>query len=385
MTAITVNTYSSSKLGAQAATSAVLYQRNATNILNATAADATNIGTLTTNLTQLNVTGQVTSGNQDDYYNFTLQGNSLKADFTNITNTTGLRVQITDATGTVIADNQGTPAQQTAFTELSLSTGLTANPGVYTAKISYAPTALTGTAQSYNLSLYSGSTFYSSYATTAAAQTKASTYVPVDNTQTFQTSDAQSYSRNAYHTIGETVGNGVNLGWLYEDKSALSVDSQVTNADSSEYYQVTLQKGSDLKLAFNNTTDTSKLDFQLYDATGTTLLADNHGTLAQQAAFAKLTSSTGLAAKPGAFSIKVSYAQGADRTKTQNYNFQLYSGTYYTTKDATTASAESYGHAVLTGNTAVVGYSSASATAAYLTNLSNGNSTDLISALTAFV
>src|ERR1700722_9977941 len=107
--ALTASFFNSGTLGATATGSAVLYQRTAENPLNATSATPTNIGTLISNQTQLDVNSQVTPGNQNDYYTFNYQGNSpLQLDFENLTASDNLRFQLVDSNGNVVADSKGT-------------------------------------------------------------------------------------------------------------------------------------------------------------------------------------------------------------------------------------------------------------------------------------
>ena len=128
--ALTASSFSSSTLNANATANAVLYQRNATNPLNATTASPINIGQLVSNQTQLDVTGQVTSNNQSDYYTFNFQGTApLAAAFDNLTNTDNLRLQLLDSKGNVVADSAGTAAQQIAYVSLTTSPGLTTAAG----------------------------------------------------------------------------------------------------------------------------------------------------------------------------------------------------------------------------------------------------------------
>ena len=150
--------------------------------------------------------------------------------------------------------------------------------------------------------------------------------------------------------------------------------SQLTTADKSDFYNFTLQQGDNLKLSFENSTNTAKARIQIFDATGTQVIADNFGTQAQQQAFADLTSSKGIKASPGQYAVNVSYAPGADTSKKQTYDFQIYSGDNFTNSYRTTASPQTYQNAILSGNPAVVGFNANSAIASYLTNLSNGDS-----------
>lgn len=382
MTALVPSSFSSDSLGVYASTSAVLYQRNATNTLAAQATStATNIGNLITNSTQLDVTGEVAYPNTTQTYQFNLQGNSIKANLQNITNSSDLRYQLKDGSGNIVADSAGNAAQQIAYVDLTTSAGLKTNAGQYTLTVSYAPTAVQNPPQTYAISLYSGNSFDSAYETTAATQTKASQHVAIDNTDTYATSDAQLFSKSAYHTVDEKATTGPNIGWLYQNKTALSVESQVTSTDATDYYNFTFEKGSALKLAFDNSTNTSGLRVQLLDASGTDVIADSAGNTKQQAAYAALTSSTGLNAQTGQYVVKVTYGQTADRTKPQTYDFSLYSGSSYKTLDTTTASAETYGHAVAAGDLGSTSYSSRTAAATYLFNQAQGTTTDVLSVL----
>lgn len=383
--AITAALYSSSALGSLATSSATLYQRTAYNVLNPSLSTAVNIGTLKKDTTQLNVEGAVTSQNPKQYYKFTLDSKNLKLSFDNITASTDLRVQILNSKGKVVADSQGSTSEQISYTLASTSIGMAADAGEYYAVVTYGKSASRVNTQKYHLNLYSGTQFSESYLTTARTQNKATTYVPVDNTQTFSTYDAQLYSRNAFHIIGEKPSDGVNIGWLYENKSSLNVQSQLTTADSVEYYQFTLQKGDNLKMAFNNTTDTSNLRVQILDFSGLRVIADNRGTTAQKEAYESLLSSDGLETKTGQYKVKVTFAPGADKSKKQTYNFQLYSGTHYESSYETIASAQTLGHALLTGNKSIGGYNAKSAVASYLMSEASGRETDPFKIISSYI
>ena len=77
---------------------------------------------------------------------------------------------------------------------------------------------------------------------------------------------------------------------------------------------------------------------QLYDGSGSRILADNQGTTAQQQAYAQLTSSTGLNLSNGKYAVKVTYGTGGDKTQPQNYAIQIGSGTTFTADYRTLAS-----------------------------------------------
>ena len=383
---LSASDFNSTYLNATASTSAQLLQQTKVNQLNATAKTAINAGTLTTNQTQLTINGAITQGNAFDYYTFNLEGTSLKASFTNTTDSTDLRYQVYDTKGNIVADSQGTASQQTAFSSLTSPGGLSAKAGQYTVKVLYAPDAQKNLQQNYQLKFYSGTRFDTSYETTAQTQVKASQIIPVDETNTWATANASLNTVTQNNRIptnnqaSDQAANAVNVGWLSENKTALKIISQLTTADHTDYYSFSFQKGSAIKLDLNNTTALVKqtgLQVQLYDSTGTYLLADSSGTADQKKAYSQLTSSTGLKASSGTYLVRISYAAGASRSNTQNYNFRLSSGTYYSELDQTTAGAQSIKSALLNG-TYTSGYSPATALASYFTS----NTTDnLISSL----
>ena len=150
------------------------YSRQGFNQINTKPASAINIGWLAENKSTLNVNSQLTGSDSTDYYSFTLQtGNNLKFGFnkSGTTNSTDLRVQILDSSGSeIIADSNGTAAQQAAYKSLTTTDGLAAKSGGYIVKISYPPGAAK-TTNSYNFNLYSGTSYSAQYTTIASAQT----------------------------------------------------------------------------------------------------------------------------------------------------------------------------------------------------------------------
>jgi hypothetical protein len=119
---------------------------------------------------------------------------------------------------------------------------------------------------------------------------------------------------------------------------------------------------------------------QLLNVSGTQVLADNQGTAAQQAAYAQLTSSTGFTARTGQYIVNVAYAQGANKSKSQSYNFQLASGGVYTASYQTIAAPQTYANGLLTG-TVKGAYNAATAAASYLNSNSQGTTPDLFQTL----
>jgi len=341
------------------------------------------VGNVAAGETELDVLSGLTATNRAEYFSFNFQsGNTIKLAFNNTTNALAavpLRVQLLDKTGhTVLADSGGTDAQKLAYQKLTSGAGLGAANGQYLVKVSVQEGYAAGTLQSYDFQLFSGSAYGSIYKTTAQLPNANRVNSTVGTSlNVFADYEAQLYSRQAYHTIGEKASDAVNIGWVSENKSALNAVSQLTSANSAQYYGFTLQQGSALKLAFANTTNTTGVRVQLLDISGTHVIADNEGTDAQKTAFTRLTSASGLQSKTGEYRVKVSYGQNADHAKTQNYNFQIYSGERYTSLYKTIASAQTYQNALLSGNTNVAGYSPQAAAVSYLDSLSKGTETDI--------
>jgi hypothetical protein len=157
-----------------ATTTALAYSRQAYNTIGEKAASAVNIGWLQQDKSSLNVLSQLTSADNADYFSFTLQsGNNLKFGFdtTQTATPANFNVQILDSTGSrVIADSQGTPAQQAAYKSLTTTNGLAAAAGSYLVKIGYAANAQKTSSQ-YAFNIFSGTTFAAQYKTIASPQT----------------------------------------------------------------------------------------------------------------------------------------------------------------------------------------------------------------------
>jgi len=377
--------FDSSWLDTRAASSSLIYKRDATNVLNATIDTASNLGELVTDNTQLNVTAQVSRENPTNFYKFTLTGDNLKAGFGNNTGSSDLRVQILNSSGTIVADSSpyGDSDNLAAYALMSTSAGLDLEEGDYYVKVTFDALSYRSVPQAYSLALYSGESFDVSYQTTAKSQTKASQVVKVDNTMTYSLIDALEFSTKTTHLANETVDGAINIGWLYADKSALSVTSQLTSVCKEQFYSLTLQKGENLKVAFNNHTDTSEIRVQLYDSAGVRILADSHGTEAQKAAYAELTSSDGYSAKSGNFIIKLAYALGEPRTD-QIYDFKVFSGNVYDKMYETLVATETAATAIVSGRLGDLNYKATTAT--YLaTQLDKDMDSGLISVLQQFV
>ncbi len=343
---------------------------------------ATQLGTLTTNYSLLQVDSQLNSKSTYQLYKFNLTYNANISLFSGsqLEIPKGIRAQLTDVNGNVIADNYGTPGQIGAFAQLNSSTGLPTDytKGPFYLRTSYAPGTSTSTPISYDLKLGSGQTYSVDYQTTA---TTPAVPTPVDPNGTVASSvtadpNATLGTRTSYNTLDESFAKTINIGFLAENKTRLNVVSQLSNLDSADYYSFNFQTGSALKLDFKNQTSSGKqtIRVQLYDPTGNRLYADSNSTdKTLTANYKALTTAQGLSVKNGTqYVVKVSYANPQPAVKTtQTYEFNLYSGTTFTESDKTTASAQTYINAFLAG-TLPAQYNTASAAAAYLTNISNG-------------
>jgi hypothetical protein len=382
MSLYSASAFDSTALNTSAAPSSLIYQRDVSMPLNSTIEDAANLGSLVFNKTQLDITGQISRENATHFYKFSLDGDNLKLNFLNNTNSAGLKVQILNSSGKVIADSSqyASSTLQDAYEEMNSSDGYDAEAGDYYVKVTFDSMAARSVPQTYSVALYSGTRFVTSYQTTGKSQTKETQKVLIDNTMTYSLLDAKAYETKSTHIANEKPLDAINIGWIYENKTALSISSQITDVCDTQYYIFTLQKGEAFKLAFNNKTDTSDIRVQIMDPTGTKVFADSHGTEAQKEAYAKLTSVEGLTAQDSSqYLIKVEYAQGEEKNK-QIYGFKLYTGTTYDAMYETTVGTESIGTAIANGHFQMK-YSMNEASASYLTAMFNGDDLNIMDAL----
>lgn len=375
--------FTSAFLNATATGAKTLYQRTGYNLVDGSLENSLELGTLKTDQTQLSATATLSRGNASHYYKFNLDGDNLKIDLTSTYGTQAVRIQLYNSSGKVVADSHSSnEILKEAFDSLWSADGLKTKAGEYTIRATYAPTVSRSTNQTYILSLYSGTRFSTSYQTTAKSQTSLNQKVTIDNTLTFTTTDAQEYSTQNVHYVGATIDDALNIGWLYENKSALKVASQLTNVSSSHYYLMTLQKGETLKMAFTNKTDTSEMRVRVTDPTGLVVYADSHGTAKQKEAYEQLVSSDGMAAKKGNYAFTISYADGANKTKSQSYDFYVYSGDHYKSLYETLAMTETVNTALLSGHLSSATVNTKAAAASYLgSQLLSSDTTGLLSIL----
>ncbi len=383
---MTTSMYSASKfnnttLNASAASSSLIYQRDVSMPLNGTRADARDLGALITDKTQLDITGQVSRENATHYYKFTLDGDNLKLNFQNNTSSSALRLQILNKNGTVVADSSSfaSAAKREAYQAITSGDGLDQDAGEYYVKVTFDSTAMRSVPQTYSVALYSGTRFSVSYQTTGKSQTKSSQAVLIDNTMTYSLIDAKGFETKNSHIANAQPADAINIGWIFENKSALSVSSQLTDVCSCQYYMLTLQKGESLKMAFNNKTNTSEMRIQVYDPLGVKLYADSHGTTAQREAYEALQSADGLAVDTGNYLFKVSYAPDQDKKK-QIYELKFYSGNTFDTLYETKVGTESLSAAIANGRWATQ-YNMQNATVAYLQNMADGNEVNIMDAV----
>jgi hypothetical protein len=190
------------------------------------------------------------------------------------------------------------------------------------------------------------------------------------------------YQRAVTNAIGATAASSNSLGYLSTNNSQLEVVGQLTGQDPTDYYNFTFQNSGAVRLNLIGIDGTAPARVQIYDGSGSRILADSQGTTAQQQAYAQLTSSTGLNLTNGKYIVKVTYGTGGDKTQPQNYAIQIGSGTTFSADYRTLASATTVQATLLAGGS--LGYNSLTATASLLTQESNGTSVDIFGTLSQF-
>lgn len=319
--------------------------------------------------TSLQVSSKLTGSSTSQYYKFSLSGADIKLDFKAESPST--RVVLYDKKGKIVADSQGNVRQRANFIALTSGSGLSSKSGDYTLEIAYSKKADTTKDIKYGLKLYTGNSYEAVYKNVVQApEYDTSIYGAIESA-----TDALLFAKSAYNKIDVTAATAITIGWMKQDESMLNVLSQLTKANHTNYYSFTLTEGDNLKFGFNSkrTTDPTQFQVQLLDATGIHVFADSHGTEAQKKAYDKFTSLDGLTAKAGNYVIKTSYAPDVFDRTTQTYEFGIFSGTTYSAKYTTTASAQTYANALLLGE--VGGTARSSAIAAYLTAQMNEDDT----------
>ena len=193
---------------------------------------------------------------------------------------------------------------------------------------------------------------------------------------------ATLYQRAVTNAIGATAAASNNLGYLSTNKSQLEVVGQLTGQDPTDFYNFTFQNSGAVKLGLTNIDGSVTVRVQLYDGSGSRILADNQGTTDQQKAYTQLTSAIGLDLSNGKYVVKVTYGTGGNKSQPQNYAIQIGSGNTFTSDYRTLASAATIQNTLLAGGS--LGYNPLTSTAALLTSEANGTSLDLFGVLSQF-
>lgn len=190
------------------------------------------------------------------------------------------------------------------------------------------------------------------------------------------------YQQATTNPIGVTAASATNIGYLSENRTQLEVVGQLTGQDPTDMYSFTFQQGSSINASLTNI-EGANVHVQIYDGSGTRLLADNQGAAGSSAlaAWNQLTSTQGLSLNPGKYIVKVTYASGTPTNQAQNYALQFDSGTTFTADYRTLAAATTVNATLLAGGS--VGYNSASLTASMLTNVANGTSLSIFDTLSS--
>jgi hypothetical protein len=189
------------------------------------------------------------------------------------------------------------------------------------------------------------------------------------------------YQRAVSNPIGVTAATSNNIGYLATNKSQLEVVGQLTGQDPTDMYNFTFQNSGLVGFNLIGIDGTAPPRVQLYDGTGTRILADSQGTVAQQAAFAQLQGN-GLQLNQGNYLVKVTYGAGGNKQQPQNYALQIGSGQTFQSDYRTLASPTTIQATLLSGGS--LSYNPLSATAAMLTSEQNGTSIDVFGVLSQF-
>ncbi len=139
--------------------------------------------------------------------------------------------------------------------------------------------------------------------------------------------EAGTYTAIATPVTGLPGSPSLTISATEQQGTSLQVSSTLTGSDTSEFYNFSLS-GGNIKLDFQTTSKSNAARVVLYNSTGG-IVADSAGNAYQRAKYTDLTSGVGLTALSGDYSVKVTYARGANTTKNLDYSMQLYSGNSY--------------------------------------------------------
>jgi len=190
------------------------------------------------------------------------------------------------------------------------------------------------------------------------------------------------YQRATTNPIGVTAASSTNIGYLGTNLTQLEVVGELTTQDPTDMYNFTYQNSGPVTLTLRNIDGNAPVRIQLLDGSGSRVLADSGGTAAQQAAYAQLTSSSGLNLTNGKYVVDVTYSSGGDKSQPQNYGIQIDSGTTFKNDYRTLAAPTTIQKTLLEGGS--LGYNPLTATASLLTDESNGTGIDIFGTLQLF-
>jgi hypothetical protein len=245
---------------------------------NETAAEAINIGNLDQQSTIVTISDAGQAATSAVSTTFTAKAGlvNLSESFNNFVNQVFTRFQLFDNAGTILADNQGTTEQQTAYTKW-VDGSLALSAGTYTVTA----------------------------------------------------------------TPDEVIGDQYLTATSMEQQgTSLEVNSTLTGGNPSEFYKFSLS-GKNIKLSFDAGSNTGDARVVLYDKNNK-IVADSGGNARQKTQYHALTSGTGLSALSGDYTVKVTYADGADSTKDIKYSMNLYSGNTYAVVYKNSVAAQPY-------------------------------------------
>ncbi|MDX2028634.1 MAG: hypothetical protein SFW62_08360 [Alphaproteobacteria bacterium] len=191
---------------------------------------------------------------------------------------------------------------------------------------------------------------------------------------------AQLYQRAVANRIGVTPATSENIGWLAKNKSQLEVVSQLTGQDPINMFNFTFQQGESIKLKLTSIDGKVPVHVQIFDGSGTRVIADNQGNSKTKEAYAQLTSLDGLKLKTGKYLLKVEYGKGADKNAKQNYAIQLGSGTTFKNDYRTLASPVTVAQTLQAGGT--FGYDARNTTALMLATGAVGDRLNIFNFIT---
>ena len=189
------------------------------------------------------------------------------------------------------------------------------------------------------------------------------------------------YQRAVTNPIGVTAATSNSIGYLATNKTQLETVGELTGQDATDMYNFTFQNSGLVNFNLIGIDGTAPVRVQLFDGSGTRVIADTEGTSDQQAAYKQLQGS-GLQLTQGKYVVKITYGAGGDKSQPQNYALQIGSGKTFTSDYRTLGSAQTIQQTLLAGGS--LGYNPLSSTAALLTSEQNGSSIDIFGVLSQF-